>query len=188
MVRETQCHDGSVKSLCRGRRFPPKIISHAVWLYHQCTLSPRDIEDLLAEGGVTLSCEEFRFWCRKFGPARARNLCSRQGRLGDAWQVDEAFIRICGERRYRWRAVVHDLAVVDTLVRRRRHARPARRFFRKLLKGHGRPPWQLVTDRPGSHAATAGTSACCLFIEPGRTRTTGPKRPTSASGSATSSR
>ena len=33
----------------RGHRFPPEIISHAVWLYHRFTLSFRDVEDLLAE-------------------------------------------------------------------------------------------------------------------------------------------
>jgi len=29
-------------------RFPPAIISHAVWLYYRFTLSFRDVEDLLA--------------------------------------------------------------------------------------------------------------------------------------------
>ena len=33
----------------RGYRFPPEIISHAVWLYHRFCLSFRDVEDLLAE-------------------------------------------------------------------------------------------------------------------------------------------
>ena len=41
--------------LYRRHRFPPEIISHAVWLYHRFTLSFRDVEDLLAERGVTVS-------------------------------------------------------------------------------------------------------------------------------------
>ena len=36
---------------------------------------------------------------------------------------------------------------------RRRDARAAKRFFRKLLKGQGGSPWQLVTDNLGSYAA-----------------------------------
>ena len=36
----------------RGYRFPPEIISHAVWLYHRFSLSFRDVEDLLAQRGV----------------------------------------------------------------------------------------------------------------------------------------
>ena len=34
-----------------GYRFPPEIISHAVWLYYRFCLSFRDVEDLLAERG-----------------------------------------------------------------------------------------------------------------------------------------
>ena len=44
----------------RGYRFPPEIISHAVWLSHRFGLSFRDVEDLLAERGVTLSSEAIR--------------------------------------------------------------------------------------------------------------------------------
>ncbi len=38
-----------------GYRLPPEIISHAVWLYHRFGLSFRDVEDLLAERGITVS-------------------------------------------------------------------------------------------------------------------------------------
>ena len=56
----------------RGYRFPPEIISHAVWLYHRFCLSFRDVEDLLAERGITVSYETIRQWCRKFGTEYAR--------------------------------------------------------------------------------------------------------------------
>ena len=38
-------------------RFPPEIISHAVWLYHRFSLSFRDVEDLLAQRGVAVTYE-----------------------------------------------------------------------------------------------------------------------------------
>jgi len=44
----------------RGYRFPPEIISHAVWLYHRFCLSFRDVEDLLAQCGVTVFYEAIR--------------------------------------------------------------------------------------------------------------------------------
>jgi len=47
-----------------GYRYPTQIISHAVWLYHQFTLSFRDIEKLLAARGVSVSYETVRQWCR----------------------------------------------------------------------------------------------------------------------------
>ena len=39
----------------KRHRFPPEIISYAVWLYYRFNLSHRGIEDLLAERGITVS-------------------------------------------------------------------------------------------------------------------------------------
>ncbi len=56
----------------RGYRFPPEIISHAVWLYHRFGLSFRDVADLLAERGVSVTYEAIRQWCLTFGLDYAR--------------------------------------------------------------------------------------------------------------------
>ena len=40
-----------------GYRFPPEIISHAVWLYHRFCVSFRNVEELLAQRGITVSYE-----------------------------------------------------------------------------------------------------------------------------------
>src|SRR5882762_5642594 len=58
----------------RGYRFPPEIITYAVWLYHRFSLSHRDVEELLAERGIQVSYEAIRLWCRKFGPLLATEL------------------------------------------------------------------------------------------------------------------
>ena len=79
-------------------RFPPEIISHAVWLYHRFCLSFRDVEDLPAKRGVTVSYEAICCWCVKFGPKYAARLLRRQGRLGDTWFLDEVFVSIRGQR------------------------------------------------------------------------------------------
>jgi putative transposase len=44
-------------TLYKRHQFSPEIIQYAVWLYHRCNLSHRDIEDLLAERGVVVSYE-----------------------------------------------------------------------------------------------------------------------------------
>lgn len=51
---------------------PPETISYAVWLNYRFNVSRRRyagpfIEDLLAERGITVSCESIRLWCIEFG-------------------------------------------------------------------------------------------------------------------------
>ena len=106
-------------------RFPPDIISHAVWLYHRYCLSFRDVEDLLAERGIIVSYETIRQWCGKFGPEYARQLKRRQGRLGDTWFLDEVFVSINEQRQYLWRAVDQDGDQIDLLVQPRRDVMPS---------------------------------------------------------------
>ena len=135
----------------RGFCFPAEIISHAVFLYHRFPLSLRDIEDLLAERGITVSYETIRRWCRRFGPHYARSLRRRQPTSGDHWLLDEVFVTIRGQRQYLWRAIDQDGDVIDILLQRRRNGRAAKRFFRKLLKRQQRSPNRLVTDNLGSY-------------------------------------
>ena len=122
----------------RGFRFPSEIISHTVRLYHRFSLSFREVEELLAERGITLTYETIRQWCQKFGPAYARKLKKRQGRLGKNWHIDEGFVTIQGEQQYLWRAVDQNGNVIDILMQHRRNRRTAERFFRRVLKGQGR--------------------------------------------------
>ena len=62
----------------KGRRFPRKIVSYAVWLYYSFTLSLRDVEELLAYRGIEASYETVRNWEGKFGPLYADVMpCSR---------------------------------------------------------------------------------------------------------------
>ena len=77
-----------------GYRFPPEIISHAVWLYHRFGLIFRDVEGLLTERGIIVSYETIRKWCQTFGPDYARTLRRRRGGMGDIWHLDELFVTI----------------------------------------------------------------------------------------------
>ena len=141
----------------RGYRFPPEIISHAVWLYYRFGLSFRDVEGRLAERGVTVTYEAIRHWCRTFGLDYARQLRHRRGRQGDTWHLDELCVTIRGRQQYLWRAVDEDGDTIDILVQSRRNRLAALRFFRKLLKGQGCVPRRLITDKLRSYPAACRT-------------------------------
>ena len=144
----------------RGYRFPPEIISHAVWLYHRFALSFRDVEDVLARRGVEVTYEAIRKWCRRFGPEYAGRLRRRHGRLGATWHLDEVFVTIQGRQQYLWRAVDEDGDVLDILVQPRRNRHAAVRFFRRLLKNQRHVPRRLITDKLRSY------SAACRAVMP----------------------
>ena len=137
----------------RGYRFPPEIIARSVWLYHRFTLSFRDIEDLLAERGVTVSYETIRQWCLTFGPDYARRIRQHQGPRGDCWFLDEVVVSIQGKRRYLWRAVDQDGDLIEILVQKRKDTKAAKRFFRKALRSQTAVPIEITTDKLRSYAS-----------------------------------
>ena len=142
------------KTLCKRHRFPAEIIQHTVWLHHRFNLSHRDIEDLLAERGITVSYESIRLWCNKFGSIYARRLRRRHQEYGDAFYINEVFVNIRGKQHYLWRAVDQDGEVVDVLLQERRDGKAAKRFFKRLLKTHGNEPRKIVTDKLRSYGVT----------------------------------
>ena len=136
----------------KRHRFPREIIQYAVWLYHRFNLSHRDVEDLLAERGITASYEAIRLWCNKFGPWYARRLKRRHRGFGDTYFIDEVFVKIQGKQQYLWRAVDQDGEVVDVFLQSRRDGKAAKRFFRRLLNRHGGELRKFVTDKLRSYS------------------------------------
>ncbi|EED31270.1 transposase [gamma proteobacterium NOR5-3] len=135
----------------KRHRFPPDIISYAVWLYFRFNLSHRDIEDLLAERGITVSRESIRLWCSKFGAIFSRRLKRKHSGYGDTFYIDEVFVKINGKQHYLWRAVDQDGEVVDVFLQAKRDGAAARRFFKRLLRSHSGEPRKIVTDKLRSY-------------------------------------
>ena len=84
----------------RDHRFPPEVISQAVWLYFRFPLSLRMVEDLLAARGIIVSHETVRRWAEKFGRNFANQIRRRAPQFGDKWHLDEVVITINGKRNW----------------------------------------------------------------------------------------
>src|SRR5919199_1587142 len=137
----------------KRHRYPAEIIAHTVWLYFRFLLSFRDVEEVMAARGVTLSYETVRRWTLKFGQQYANELRRRRPQPGDKWHVDEVFLKINGKTAYLWRAVDQHGTILDILVQSRRNKAAAVKFFRKLLKGCTYVPRVLITDKLASYDA-----------------------------------
>ena len=107
-----------------------------MWLYYVFSLSLRDVELLLSERDIAMSCETVRRWCKKSGQSFAGRLRHRRLRPVDKWHPDEVFIQIDGVQHYLWRAVDQEGVALDILVRPRRDAEAAKRHC------HGNRVWQ----------------------------------------------
>ena len=136
----------------KGYRFPPEVISYAVWLYYRFPLSLRMVEELLAARGIDVTYETVRCWAETFGLAIAKRIRSSVPGRGDKWHLDEVVVTIKGKKHWLWRAVDQHGAVLDVLVQSRRDKAAAKRLMRKLIKRHGRPR-VIVTDKLRSYAA-----------------------------------
>ena len=138
-----------------GYRFPPDIIQQAIWLYLRFSLSFRDVEDLLAERGVTVSYETIRRWVNHFGPLIAADLRKRRPKPHTIWHLDEVYLKIDGRMVYLWRAVDAEGEVLDVLVQSKRNKRAALKLMRRLLNKYGFAPETFVTDDLRSYSAAA---------------------------------
>jgi transposase-like protein len=114
-------------------RFPPDIIRHAVWLYLRFTLSSRDVEDLLAERGLTVSNESICWGVLKFGSLIAKNLHGTRPKPRSRWHLDEMVVSIAGQQMYIWRDVDSEGEVLDILIQPQRDKAAAVRLLRKLF-------------------------------------------------------
>jgi transposase-like protein len=106
----------------KGHRFPPEIISYAVWAYFRFPMSFRDVEDLLYKRGVIISYETIRSWVGKFGHQYAKVIRRDRPAPSDKWHLDEVVITIRGKKYWLWSAVDSKRAVFVKGVVRRFHA------------------------------------------------------------------
>jgi transposase-like protein len=165
-----------------GYRFPPEVMHQAIWLYLRFTLSFRDVEDLLAERGIAVSCETVRRWVNHFGPMIAAHLRKRRPKPHATWHLDEVYLKIDGRMVYLWRAVDAEGEVLDVLVQSKRDkhvaletdAQAAERWLpppmAPVLDGHpfrlcpipdrGSGAWRGQDNRPAQHPGRAMRCKC----------------------------
>ena len=129
-----------------GFRFPHEVITVAVRWYLRYGLSYRDVEELLAERGISVDHVTVYRWVQRFTAEfiEAARPCRRLP--GDRWHVDETYVKISGRWTYPYRAVDQHGQVIDVMLSTRRDLPAARNFFNRAL-AVGVMPSELTTDR-----------------------------------------
>jgi len=133
-------------SVFAGFRFPPEVISVAVRWYLRYGLSYRDVEELLAERGITVDHVTVYRWVQRFTEEFIEAARPCRHAPGERWFVDETYVKVAGQWTYLYRAVDQHGQVIDILLSTRRDLGSARRFFTRALQA-GTIPVEVTTDR-----------------------------------------
>src|SRR5215471_15644576 len=140
--------------LFRKRRFEPSIIVTCVRWYFRYSLSLRDLEELMAERGLSVDHTTIWRWTQTQGPELHRRLGGEVKRKPSTWHMDEAFVRIAGRWMYIFRAVDSGGQTVDFYLSERRDREAAKIFLIKALANpDNRPPHVLARDGLRSYPA-----------------------------------
>src|SRR5947199_2709666 len=136
----------ALRSSFAGFRFPPDVIVIAVRWYLRYSLSYRDIEELLAERGITVDHVSVYRWVQRFTPLLIDAARPCRHAPGDRWFVDETYVKVAGRWVYLYRAIDQYGQVIDVLVSEKRDLAATRRFFTRALE-QGPSPSEVTTDR-----------------------------------------
>ena len=136
----------------KGTQFPKAVILHAVFFYVRYAVSYRDLEEIMAERGVTVDYATLNRWVVKFSPLIAANAQSRKRATANSWRMDETYIRVRGKWTYLYRAVDQEGQTLDFTLSERRDLAAAGRFFKQGIGTNGVPD-RVFIDKSGANLA-----------------------------------
>ncbi|KUZ74829.1 integrase [Burkholderia ubonensis] len=142
----------AVARVLKRLHYPLDVILTCVRWYVAYPLSLRNLEDMMAERGVSVDHSTVHRWVVKLLPVLEKAFRLRKRPVGKSWRMDETYIRVKGAWRYLYRAVDKDGNTIDFLLRAHRDKTAARRYFEKSIAQNGAPK-TVTIDKSGSNLA-----------------------------------
>ncbi len=128
----------------KWRHFESEIILLCVRWYLRYSLSYRDLEEMMQERGLSVDHTTIYRWVQRYAPELDKRCRSHLKPTNDSYRVDETYIKIKGQWKYLYRAVDSEGNTIDFLLRAKRDAKAAERFFRKALKASHTPSPRVI--------------------------------------------
>ena len=91
-------------ALFRGRHFREDIIVLCVRWYLRYPLSYRDLEEMMAERGLTVDHSTIARWVLHYSPVLEKRIRREMRKPNRSWRVDETYIRVAGRWTYLYRS------------------------------------------------------------------------------------
>ena len=135
-----------IRNAFKRLHYPIDIIAQCGRWYLAYTLSLRNLEEMMAERGITVDHSTLHRWVICLVPLLGKAFRRHKRSVGRRWRMDETYIKIKDQWKYLYRAVDTAGQTIDFLLTAKRDARDAAaalRFFRKAIHHHGDPRWSL---------------------------------------------
>ncbi|WP_164662171.1 IS6 family transposase [Tropicibacter sp. Alg240-R139] len=140
----------------KGAQYPKDVILFAVFFYVRYGVSYRDLEEIMAERGVSVDHTTLNRWVTRYSGAIADAAHGRKGSCDRSWRMDETYFKVKGSLVYLYRAVDKYGKTLDFMLSLRRNKAAATKFFARMLEINGLPR-KIVIDKSGAN--TAGIKA-----------------------------
>jgi len=129
----------------KGRHFDRSVILLCVRWYLAYGLSLRNLEEMMAERGISVDHATIHRWTVHYSPLLLERFNRRKRPVGRKWHMDETYVKVRGRWMYLYRAIDSNGDTVEFWFSERRNLPAAKCFLRKALKRHGRPE-RIVID------------------------------------------
>ncbi len=93
----------------KGSHFEKEIILWGVRWYVAYPLSYRQLEEMMEERGVSVDHSTLHRWVLKYAPELEKQFRQRKRPVGTSWRMDETYVRVKGQWKYLYRAVVRSV-------------------------------------------------------------------------------
>ncbi len=142
----------------KWRHYQAEIILLCVRWYLRYALSYRDLEEMMAERGLSVDHSTIARWVLAYAPELEKRVKPRLKPTSDSWRVDETYIKVRGQWLYQYRAVDSAGNTLDFRLSTRRDAQAAQAFFEQTLDApHSVAPGLINVDKNAAYPKAVET-------------------------------
>jgi len=144
-------------ALFRGRHFQDQIIILCVRWYLRYSLSYRDVQELMAERGLSVNHTTVWRWVQRYATILNQRIRREVRHPNRSWRIDETYVRIAGRWVYLYRAVDSCGETIEFMLSPKRDLVAAKHFLQLALwrAGQVRPRVINVDGHPAYATAIA---------------------------------
>ena len=123
-----------------------EVIVLCVRWYLRYPLSYRNLEEMMAERGLSVDHSTIARWVLTYAPILNERIRSEMRHPNRSWRVDETYVRVGGRWTYLYRAIDSAGDTIDFLLSPKRDRIAAKSFLQLALSQVGRCPRVINVD------------------------------------------